>query len=123
MSLPTPYAPYSGYEVRARVTTVDGQSFSGCNMENVNYSLTIHAEQAAMVAAYLGAQPEERAFIKMVEIWTKDGGMPCGGCRQALHEFAAPGCVVVTYDEHGRWNRHLLEDLLPFAFGPESLGM
>jgi len=100
------------------VETISGNWYDGVNIENVNFSLTIHGEQAAIIAAYLGENPEDRKFIKSVIIDTRDGGMPCGGCRQFIAEFATDDCVVACNgDVHKFW------DLLPHPFTPASLGL
>ncbi len=73
------HAPYSGYAVGAAVQTEDG-IFSGCNVENASYGLSLCAERAA-VAAAVAAAGEALPY-------------PCGACRQVLAEFAAPDTPV-----------------------------
>jgi cytidine deaminase len=108
------YAPYSRFPVGAAALLDDGRTVSGCNVENVSYGLTLCAECTLVGQIQLTGGGRIRA----VTCVDGDGKalMPCGRCRQLLHEFRAPGMEVMT----GRGVRSL-EDLLPDAFGPESL--
>ncbi|GBC91721.1 Cytidine deaminase [bacterium HR15] len=117
------YAPYSRYMVGAAVRTTEGQIFTGCNIENASYGLSICAERVAVFCAVAAGA---RA-IEAVAIVTEDGATPCGACRQVLMEFApdpARCCVILaTLDEVVA--RYTLATLLPQAFGftgaaPES---
>lgn len=108
------YCRYSGYAVGAAVLGEDGKVYTGCNVENISYGLTACAERnavAAMVrAGCLG--------IREVVVSTRDGGTPCGACRQVLMEFAsAPEEVSVTLlADSGAMVRTSLAELLPGAF-------
>lgn len=119
-----PYSPYSGFQVNAAVLTKDGEVYGGGNVENVNYSLTVHAEQSAILNAILalhGVGPS-RKFIEAVYVYCNgEKGFPCGGCRQFIHEFATDTCVVIVEDFDGV-EQHSMDDLYPHAFGPEALG-
>lgn len=112
------YAPYSGYAVGAAVLTDDGRIFTGCNVENASYGLSLCAERVAVFSAVAaGAQR-----LVAAAVCTPDGGTPCGACRQVLHEFAAaPDQFVVWVVSPDRVvARHTLADLLPSAFRLES---
>lgn len=75
------YAPYSNYYVGAVVRTNDGREFSGVNVENAAYPLTICAEKNAISAAVAaGCRPGDLVAIGIT-------ASPCGGCRQWLYEF------------------------------------
>ena len=111
------YAPYSHYLVGAAILGADGEIYSGCNVENVSYGLTICAERVAigkMVAAGC------RRLIEVVVV-TRDGGTPCGMCRQTLAEFTStPEEVKVTcLDAEGKAQSWPLSALLPEAFRSE----
>jgi cytidine deaminase len=110
------YAPYSGFAVGAAVLA-GGEVFSGCNVENASYGLTICAERAAVVAA-IGAG---KRTIEAVAVVSADATptAPCGACRQVLHEFG-PDMQVIMAGTGGTVVRALSE-LLPLAFGPEDL--
>ena len=110
------YAPYSNYTVGAALLTAEGQTITGCNVENAVYPATICAERVAVTKAVSEGQ---REFVA-IAIATRNGGMPCGICRQVIHEFA-PQAVVLTVDEAGTVAEHTLDALLPDAFGPQDL--
>lgn len=111
------YIPYSEYPVGAALRAVDGVVFSGCNIENAAYPSTICAERVALVKA---VSEGRRAFDLLVVV-TRDGGSPCGTCRQMLYEFA-PDLRVVFGDMNGQvMFDGPLSDLLPYGFGPSNL--
>lgn len=80
------YAPYSKYRVAAVLKTKSGMYYTGVNVENASYSLTICAERTAIFCAVKEGDGE---FEEML-IYTEDESMPypCGACRQVLSEFA-----------------------------------
>ena len=115
------YAPYSRFLVGAAVRTDEGAVFAGCNVENAAYPQGVCAEAGAISAMVLGGGR------RIVEVVVAGAGpiavTPCGGCRQKLREFAAPGAVVRMVDAAGvELVVATLEELLPMSFGPESLG-
>lgn len=112
------YAPYSGYRVGAAVRDETGRIWSGCNVENASYGLSICAERAAVFAMVAGGGKAIRA----VAVVTDDGSAPCGACRQVLSEFASgQGSVpVVCADASGKVKTLDLGDLLPLAFSLRS---
>lgn len=111
------YAPYSHYVVGAALLTHTGTVYTGCNVESAAYPAGICAERTALVKAVSEAQ---RAFT-MLAVVTRDGGSPCGLCRQLLYEFA-PDLRVVIADLDGNIHHDLpLRDLLPLGFGPANL--
>jgi cytidine deaminase len=110
------YAPYSHYSVGAALLTTCGQVFTGCNVENAVYPLCLCAERTAVVKAVSEGQREFSA----IAIATRNGGSPCGACRQVLREFA-PHLRILLADDAGRVRPFTLDQLLPESFGPESL--
>jgi len=110
------YAPYSHYDVGAALLTASGQVFTGCNVENAVYPMTLCAERTAIVKA---VSEGERDFVA-IAIVTRDGGSPCGACRQVMYEFA-PHLRVLLADESGNIRQFTLDQLLPNAFGADSL--
>ena len=112
------YAPYSDFHVGAAVLTEGGTLHTGCNVENASYGLSTCAERNA-VAAMVSADGNDRE-IKLVAIASPDAEpcFPCGACRQVLHEF---GCKEIVVGEGGSLRRYPFEEILPHAFGPESL--
>ena len=122
--------PYSGYSVGAAVLTSDGQVFTGCNVENATYTLTIHAEVAAataaisagaLKAALLRGQNQFQFIsavacvcLKAYETWH------CALCRQFLCEFGVDMDIVVPRaDGTALWKP--LKQLLKHPFVPASL--
>lgn len=111
------YAPYSKYMVGAAILGSSGKIYTGCNVENASYGLVNCAERTAMFKAI----SEGERDIKAVAVVTRDGGMPCGACRQVLNEFN-PETLVIAADEKGQIHHILsLSELLPHAFGPANL--
>jgi cytidine deaminase len=110
------YAPYSHYNVGAALLTASGQVFTGCNVENAAYPMTICAERGAIVKAVSEGQ---REFVA-IAIATRNGGSPCGACRQVMREFA-PRMRVLLADDTGDVRQYTLDQLLPDSFGPENL--
>ncbi len=112
------YAPYSRFCVGAALRTASGAVFSGCNVENAAYPLGVCAETSAISAMI--AAGERRIAEILVLGPGPDRITPCGACRQRIAEFGA-GAVVHLADEQGAVETFALSDLLPRAFGPESL--
>lgn len=112
------YAPYSGFSVGAALITEEGKIFTGCNVENASYGLTLCAERNAianMVAN--GCKTFEAIAITAIK---SSKCFPCGACRQWMYEFAPEGQVIVE-DENGIPIIRTVNDLLPEAFGSENL--
>ena len=80
------HSPYSNFKVGAALLTEDGKIYTGCNVENVSYGLTICAERTAAVKAV----SEGHKKFKNIAIVSSGGDYtyPCGACRQFLAEFA-----------------------------------
>ncbi|MBN2148794.1 MAG: cytidine deaminase [Anaerolineales bacterium] len=112
------YAPYSHYKVGAALLTRSGQYFTGCNIENAAYPSGLCAER---VAIFKAVSEGEREFIAMAVV-TSNGGMPCGGCRQVMAEFGLDTLVLIADTQGERVQEITVSDLLPGAFGPQSLG-
>ncbi len=106
------YAPYSRFAVGAAVLTADGRVFSGCNVENASFGLTICAERNAVAAAInAGQRPLAVAVV------TDDGAVPpCGACRQVLAEFSPAMPVVLAAAEGEAVSVRTLDELLPALF-------
>ena len=110
------YTPYSNYPVGAAILAEDGRIFTGVNIENASYSLTVCAERTAVFKMV----SEGVRRILAVAICTDDGGSACGACRQVLCEFA--GDIPVWLSDSDRNVRQTtLYTLLPDHFGPKHL--
>ena len=79
------YAPYSNFQVGAAVLAADGRIFTGCNVENLSYGLTICAERNAIFAAVAAGIREFSAIAIVAD--TRQPISPCGACRQVMAEF------------------------------------
>jgi cytidine deaminase len=113
------YCPYSNFRVGAAVLTEDGAVFSGCNVENASYGLTICAERAAVFHA---AAKGHRSIVAVaVYTPTTFPTSPCGACRQVINEFG-PEAEVVSVCDGPQKIHSKLSELLPHAFGPQNLG-
>jgi cytidine deaminase len=107
------YAPYSKFLVGAALLTPEGEIFTGCNVENASYGLTICAERAAVFTA-IAAGRRNFAFLAIA---TTGAAAPCGACRQVLTEFAPElPIVLIDVDRVGAIVEVQMQDLLPGAF-------
>ncbi len=111
------YAPYSNYQVGAAVLAGDGSVWLGCNVENAAYPAGICAERVALTGAVAQGQ---RTFTAMA-VATRDGGSPCGICRQVMAELG-PQMTVYISDDQGNFRTTTVADLLPDSFDGSSLG-
>ncbi|MFB6078710.1 MAG: cytidine deaminase [Halarchaeum sp.] len=112
------YVPYSDYPVGAAVETASGDVYTGCNVENANYSNTLHAEEVALAgAARAGDYELARVAVTNEE---RDGLTPCGMCRQTLAEFGGDDLRIVC-DAGESAEIHVLGDLLPDTITRERL--
>ncbi|MEL7645337.1 MAG: cytidine deaminase [Anaerolineaceae bacterium] len=112
------YAPYSRYKVGAAVLTEDGQVFTGNNIENAAYPTSLCAERVAIFKAV----SEGHRKLQAIAVVTKNGGSPCGSCRQVMREFGDNQLLVLIGDESGATlEEFTLDQLLPRSFGPDQL--
>jgi len=107
------YAPASQFAVGCAVLTAAGATYTGCNVENASYGLTICAERAAIVAAVAAEGPRARIVAVAVHADTPSCS-PCGACRQVIAELGPDAAVV--YRRDGRFVRRTIAELLPDAF-------
>ena len=110
------YAPYSSFRVGAAVLTRGGKVFTGCNVENASYGLTLCAERVALTGAVAAGH---REFAKLAVVAGQEkAAIPCGACLQVLAEFCGPEMPVLLAPLNAP-TRPLclkLKDLLPKAF-------
>jgi cytidine deaminase len=113
------YTPYSDYDVGAALRTADGSVYTGCNIENANYSNSLHAEEVALGNA---VSDGHRSFDRIaVTSAARDGVTPCGMCRQSLAEFCSEGFEVVCEDGSGGTRTYELGELLPDTITADHL--
>ncbi|MCX6855898.1 MAG: cytidine deaminase [Verrucomicrobia bacterium] len=110
------YAPYSKFQVGCALETLSGQIYTGCNVENASYGLTICAERNAVFQGVA----QEGAAVKVVRAAVVCLGHefpPCGACRQVIAEFSlADGKTEVTFLRGGQPVTRTIAELLPEAF-------
>ncbi len=107
------HAPYSGFAVGAAVLASSGCIYTGCNVENASYGLTICAERNAVAAAVAAGEKSLSAVAIIAD--APEPVPPCGACRQVLVEFA--GDVPVIMENLSGQRRMLsLHELLPWRF-------
>ena len=110
------YAPYSRYKVGAALLGKSGKVYLGCNVENASYSHTVCAERTAILKAVSEGEVEFEA----IAVVTRNGGSPCGACRQVMVEFA-PELTIYIADENGEYRTTTMSELLPDSFTPRHL--
>ena len=107
------YAPYSRFHVGAALLADDGRIFTGCNVENASFGLTVCAERTAVFSAVTAGA---RRFSGLVVVTSSAVPVtPCGACRQVLIEFQ-PAFEVRCYGSDGSSLITSVSELLPHAF-------
>jgi len=107
------HAPFSGFKVGAAIQDEQGRIFTGCNIENASYGLTICAERTAVFKAVSeGAGKLKRvAVVADTEVLTP----PCGACRQILWEFCGNAELILA-NLSGKQESMMLAEIFPRAF-------
>lgn len=119
------YSPYSKYKVGAALLAKGGEIFSSCNVEVASYGLTDCAESSLISKAVSEGMVTKygRKFIEAIGVVTRDGGMPCGRCRQRIAEHC-DDCEIISGNLEGKiLEVTTLKEILPKAFTPSSLGI
>jgi cytidine deaminase len=109
------HAPYSKFRVGAAFVTTKGQVFSGCNVENASYGMTVCAERTAIFTAV--AELGGKMRIKAIAV-ANDQDVPCspcGACRQVIYEFG-PDATVFFQTKKNEWKEVPITELLPEGF-------
>ncbi|VEI13932.1 cytidine deaminase [Trueperella bialowiezensis] len=112
----TAYAPYSGYPVGAAALVDDGRLISGCNVENASTGLGTCAENG-LVSALIRSGGGRLVAVSCVN-GNEEAVGPCGRCRQILYEHGGPELLVNMPGD----GPVPMTTVLPYAFGPTSLG-
>jgi cytidine deaminase len=112
------YSPYSNFHVGAALLTENDEIYSGCNVENSSFGLTICAERVAVFKAY----SEGIRLFKAIAVASDDKNFcpPCGACRQVLMDLCGDIDFVMV-DGKLEIKVFKLSELLPYAFGDENL--
>lgn len=113
------YVPYSSFPVGAALLSKTGEVFTGCNVENSSYGLSICAERTAIFKA---VSEGSREFDKLVITGNTEGPIsPCGACRQVISEFCSEDMPVILTNVNGNRKETTVGELLPGAFTPKDL--
>ena len=104
------YAPYSNFQVGAALESTSGKVFTGCNVENISYGLTICAERNAVFAAIAAGVRSFRRIVVVAD--SKQPVTPCGACRQVLSEFSEDMEIISINLQSQKYSAKLSE-LLP----------
>lgn len=112
------YAPYSKFHVGCAVRSEAGNCYTGCNVENASYGLTLCAERNAIAAAVAAEGPALRVAALAVVVDGPASFPPCGACRQVIAEFAPPETPILyaAASSAGRPVHTTIGDLLPHVF-------
>ena len=111
-------APYSKFQVGAVAVTVDNRIFTGCNVEVSSYGLTMCAERVAIFKALSEGEKKFKAIVIVAD--TETVCYPCGACRQVIWDFA-PDAKIICANLREQYEMYQPGELIPKAFGPESL--
>ncbi|MDP8263600.1 MAG: cytidine deaminase [Candidatus Ancaeobacter aquaticus] len=106
-------APYSSVKVGAALLTKEGKVYTGCNIENCSYGLTMCAERVALFKAL----SEGYSSFQSLAIFSNDIDdiVPCGACLQILCEYA-PKLTIITKDRSGKIKTSRINSFLPKPF-------
>lgn len=111
------YAPYSKFQVGVALLGADGKVYTGVNVENSSYGLTICAER---VAVFNAVSAGCKSFVKLVLFsGCSPPAIPCGACRQVLYEFT-PGLIIVCANDKNEISTFSLIQLFPEGFRLEE---
>lgn len=110
------HAPYSRFPVGASIVTGSGEIFTGCNVENASFGLTICAERNALAQAIAhGCRPGDVAGL-LIYTPGEVAHAPCGACRQVMHELLGEDALVVSCCDSGETRSWRIDALLPDPF-------
>jgi cytidine deaminase len=119
-ALANAHAPYSRFRVGACLRAASGRLYAGCNVENAAYPVGQCAEATAIGAMVAAGDREIVEALVLTE--GTELCSPCGRCRQQLAEFARPDVLVHLCGLEGVRRTLTLGELLPLAFGRQTLG-
>jgi cytidine deaminase len=113
------YAPYSNFHVGAAVVGKNDKIYSGSNVENSSYGLTICAERNAIFKMVNDGEREISAILIIGD--TEEFLPPCGACRQVISEFSTERTIVYMCNKYGKYKKTTVEELIPFKFSIDFL--
>ncbi len=111
------YAPYSKFNVGAAVLGENGVIYTGCNIENVSYGLTVCGERTAI---FKMVSEGCTSFVALAVVASEEpgGSAPCGACRQVIVEFSKDldTTPIIVAGKNGEYNEYTPSQLVPNAF-------
>jgi cytidine deaminase len=112
------YSPYSRFKVGAALKTKNEMVFTGCNIENSSYGLSICAEREAIFKAISAGERD----LDTIAVVTDSDKLttPCGACRQVMWEFSKDMTIVVA-NLKGEKKEFKIKELLAHPFGKDPL--
>ena len=113
------HVPYSNFAVGAAIVDDRGLNFTGANVENASYGLTMCAERVAIFSAIANGAKAIRTVV--VSSAKARPVSPCGACRQVMAEFCEPNAMFFSDAGRGRIVSCAARDLLPYAFVGSAL--
>lgn len=114
------YAPYSKYKVGCAILLNDGRIFTGVNIENASYPVSICAERSAMTGIVVEKAYDQIALVAIVSDSTVPSS-PCGMCRQFLGEFLKSDTPIILGNQMLEFSTSTMDELLPMAFDKSFL--
>jgi len=108
------YAPYSKFRVGAALISDNENIYSGCNVENASYGLTVCAERSAIFEMIKSGDTKIKKLVIIGD--SNDYVFPCGACRQVIAEFADNNTEIFIFNGAQSYKRMSMYELLPYAF-------
>ncbi len=108
------YAPYSKFTVASCICTDKDNLYTGVNVENGSYGLTVCAEVSAI--CNMVSAGEQRIKSIVVLAGTNLLCSPCGACRQRIHEFSTPDTLIHLCNKDSIFHTLTIDEFLPLAF-------
>ena len=113
------YAPYSHFRVGAALLSESGEIYTGVNVENASYGLTVCAERNVIPTAV--TEGMKKIKILVVTGGTPEPISPCGACRQFISEFSDEDTIIILANKEMKYKIFKISELLPYSFGPNDL--
>ena len=108
------YAPYSKFNVGAALLSSDGNIYSGCNVENGSFGLTVCAERNAIFEMVKNGGKSIKRLVVIGE--TEKPLSPCGACRQVIAEFGDSSTEIYMFNQKRDYQVVSLNELIPYVF-------
>ncbi len=113
------YAPYSNFPVGACILASNGELYTGCNIENAAFGLTLCAEASAIANMVIHGQRQIKKIVVVAN--SNEPCAPCGACRQRILEFATPDTEIHFYNRTGKHQMLTMQEILPAPFEAKTL--